>query len=522
MGKGGDMSEQVRVSVIVPVFNPGRAFDQLVESLDRQTMPSAEFEVLLCDDGSDEPTRERLASVSRTRPNVRVLSLPHSGWPGAPRNEGIAAAAGEYIQFVDQDDRLFEAALQSLCDYADLHGSDVVIGKEVGVGRRLPRQIFRRDVPHAVLGRDPLLEMLTPHKMFRTSFLRSHGIRFPEGRVRLEDHLFVMRAYFEAETISILASEPCYAWVKHPGSASSSRIDPAAYFPHLEAVLDLVEAHTEPGKLRDRLLRHWFRGKILKRLTGRQMVRYPDEHRQHLLDVVTPLTERRFGPGVDRGLAFPHRLRAALLRAGRRADLLRLAEFEASLECRAVATSARWSRGGGLHLGVSVTVTGNGETAFTAEATDSGRIAWVSATALGELPLALLDDTRDARRDRVKVFAGVVGADTERLLFDQRPRRLENFAVAVDPLKAFPRDDSSRTVRIVARVRRGGWSFDVPLTADPVILSAVGRSPLLAGRPIVLATMDDGTVALRRDKASGGVRDAAGRAVRRVRARRKS
>ncbi|NKF33950.1 glycosyltransferase family 2 protein, partial [Pseudomonas sp. BGM005] len=86
--------------------------------------------------------------------------------------------------------------------------------------------IFRRDVPNARLGEDPLLEMLTPHKMFRTAFLRDREIRFPEGKVRLEDHLFVMRAYFEAETISIFASEPCYAWVKQPGSASSSRIDP--------------------------------------------------------------------------------------------------------------------------------------------------------------------------------------------------------------------------------------------------------------------------------------------------------
>jgi glycosyltransferase involved in cell wall biosynthesis len=140
--------------VIVPVFNPGPTLDDLVGSFDRQTLSAADFEVLLCDDGSDESTQKRLAAVAQDRPNVRVLNLPHSGWPGTPRNEGIAAAAGEYVFFVDQDDYLFDAALEKICDYADLHSSDVIVGKEVGIGRSLPRQIFRRDVPHAVLGKD--------------------------------------------------------------------------------------------------------------------------------------------------------------------------------------------------------------------------------------------------------------------------------------------------------------------------------------------------------------------------------
>ena len=230
--RGSKPPSSVRVSVIVPVFRPGEGFDELLESLDRQSLPSTEFEILLCDDGSGEPTGDRLQRAARARSNVRVLTLPHTGWPGTPRNHGVDAARGEYVFFSDQDDRLFPDALQQLCDYADRHSSDVVIGKVVGVGRKIPRQIFRRDIPHAVLGKDPLLELLTPHKLFRTSFLREHGIRFPDGRVRLEDHLFVMQAYFKARTISVLASRPCYAWLKNEGSASSSRIDPVTYFPH--------------------------------------------------------------------------------------------------------------------------------------------------------------------------------------------------------------------------------------------------------------------------------------------------
>lgn len=533
----------IRVSVIVPVFRPGPSFDDLIASLDRQSLGTSSFEVLLCDDGSGEPTGARLADIARTRPHVRVLSLEHSGWPGMPRNHGVDAARGTYVQFVDQDDYLFDRALEKLCDYADRHSSDVIVGKEVGIGRRLPSRIFSHDVPRAVLGTDPLLEMLTPHKMFRTSFLRAHRIRFPEGKVRLEDHLFVMQAYFAASTISILASEPCYAWVKEPGSASSSRIDPESYFPHLETVLDLVEANTEPGKLRDRLLRHWFRGKILKRLSGRQMVRYPDDYRDRLLDVVTPLAQKKFGPGVDAGLGFPHRIRAGLLRADRREDLLALARFEADITCRAVVTEARWSRGGGLHLTLRVTLTREGHDAFVFESTVEGpkvtgtevagtktagskvagskkitRLTSLPVSTIDGLPENLLVVDRELRNDRVDLFLtdGETGAELR--IGGRHPRNLDAARVSVDPLKVFGPDDESRGGALTSKVRRAGWTFETPLEATPAVLARAGRSPLLAGRTCTLVASDDGTVELRREWPGGRMKDLAGRTARRLRA----
>jgi glycosyltransferase involved in cell wall biosynthesis len=541
----------IRVSVVVPVFRPGPSFDDLIASLDRQTLDPGAFEVLLCDDGSGEPTGERLAAIARTRPNVRVLSLEHSGWPGMPRNHGIDAARGKYVQFVDQDDYLFDGALEKLCDYADANASDVIVGKEVGIGRPLPSRIFRHDIPRATLGTDPLLEMLTPHKMFRTAFLRANGIRFPEGRVRLEDHMFVMQAYFAASTISILASEPCYAWVKHPGSASSARIEPETYFPHLETVLDIVEAHTEPGRLRDRLLRHWFRGKILKRIAGRRMVKYPDEYRDRLLDVVVPLTRRRFGPGVDAGLGVANRIRAALLRADRRDDLVRLAEFETGLECRATVTAAHWSRGGGLHLTVRVDITQDGKDALVFETSRSDapapgarnvgvsdvgesiagrgsaatkprgakkttRLTSLPLSSVEGLPANLLVVDRELRNDRVDLVLRD-GPGTERVLSGRRPRDLSAVAVSIDPVRSFERTDDSRGGPLSVKVRRAGWTFDVPLEADPAVLARVGRSPILAGRTCTLAVGEGGTVELHREWPGGGLKDAAGRAVRRIR-----
>ena len=103
--------------------------------------------------------------------------------------------------------------------------------------------------------------------------LVEHGIRFPEGRRRLEDHLFVVHAYFHANGISVLADRPYYHWTTRERSPNASHrpLDPEGYYGNVREVLDLVLEHTEPGPFRDRLLTHWYRGKMLQRVGGAQV-----------------------------------------------------------------------------------------------------------------------------------------------------------------------------------------------------------------------------------------------------------
>lgn len=490
------------VSVIVPVYEPGPTFDDLIASLDRQTIPPGAFEVLLCDDGSGETTRARLAEVARTRPHVRVLTLPHTGWPGTPRNHGIDAARGRYVFFADQDDRLYPDALRALAAYADAHTSDVVIGRVVGIGRDIPRSVFRRDIPRAELGRDPLLALLTPHKLFRTAFLRDGGIRYPNGRVRLEDHLFVMEAYFRARTISILASTPCYAWLKNAGSASSSRIDPETYFPHLEAVLDLVERNTEPGALRDTLLRHWYRGKILGRLGGKRMRRYPAAYRERFLDAVIPLAQRRFGSSVEDGLPLPLRVRSSVLRAGRREDLLRLADYDAGLRADARIVAAEWTRGK-----IALTIRARVLDTDGEDLTPDG---------IGRALGLVIPPGTAAPADRVELRLEASPDAFERRIPGASAPGLRDARVVIDPVRVFARQDPSVGGRLRAHVRRLGWTFDVPLHADPGILRALGPSPVWAGRRCALVEGRDG-VELRRQWPAGSARDLIARGARRAR-----
>ena len=170
----------VRVSVIVPVFNPGPDIEDCVASLNAQSLARTDYEVIYVDDGSTDGTGERLDALAAEHEHVRVEHIENSGWSGRPRNVGLGMARGEYVYFADNDDWLGPEALERMVAMAEEDAADIVIGKVVGHnGRYVPPGLFRRNL-HAVSMRDaPLISLLSPHKLFRRAFVEEHGLRFP-------------------------------------------------------------------------------------------------------------------------------------------------------------------------------------------------------------------------------------------------------------------------------------------------------------------------------------------------------
>jgi glycosyltransferase involved in cell wall biosynthesis len=86
------------VSCVIPVFNGERYLAETVESVIGQTY--SPVEILVVDDGSSDGTRDVIA---RFKTAVRAIEQPHAG-VAAARNRGIAAAAADFIAFLDADD----------------------------------------------------------------------------------------------------------------------------------------------------------------------------------------------------------------------------------------------------------------------------------------------------------------------------------------------------------------------------------------------------------------------------------
>ena len=99
-------------------------------------------------------------------------------------------------------------------------------------------------------------------------------------------------------------------------------------------MLDIVDAHADPGPERDRLLMHWYRGKMLGRVGGAGFPKRDHDFRGELLTEVRRVANERYGPWVDGYLPLNLRVRSHVMLNGGRDEVERLAAFEEEVRAR--------------------------------------------------------------------------------------------------------------------------------------------------------------------------------------------
>ena len=350
----------VRASVIVAVYNPGPAIDVAVDSVREQTLGTDQVELILVDDGSTDGSGPRLQQLAEREPWVAYRRIENSGWPSRPRNLGTRLASGDYVLFMDQDDVLYPQALEHLCATGDRDCADIVVGKEVRTGgRTLGLDTFRGNRTGADLFADEVINLATPHKLFRTAFLREHGISFPEDLRRLEDHHILAASYGCRPRVSVVADQPCYRWIIHDTNNSVRVPDPLDYYGALDAVLDVVESWPLPDEAKRTARAFWLKSTVLDRFGPGGFRTWPEDLQPRFFAEALRITRERLEPELDAGLPPAHRVRAALLRSGDMDGLLAYSEGEGAVTTRPVLESAD-EEGGVLTLQVSTLLEGRG------------------------------------------------------------------------------------------------------------------------------------------------------------------
>ena len=141
----------MKLSLVIPTFNRRNTLEVVLPSLLEQTLPPDDYEILLCDAGSSDGTRELVEQLGR----IRFLPGADSGRAGA-RNRGLEEARGEYILFTDADiiadPHLLECHLKR---HLKESSRRAVVGCEIQVGSLEEYEHCKRDpASHARHRRD--------------------------------------------------------------------------------------------------------------------------------------------------------------------------------------------------------------------------------------------------------------------------------------------------------------------------------------------------------------------------------
>ena len=208
-------------SVVIPVYNVKDYLEKCVDSVLAQDC--GDYEIILVDDGSTDGVSpelcDRYALASPDR--IRVIHQENQGLGGA-RNTGMEAARGEYLFFVDSDDRIVPRALSYLegqirQTHADMYLFRLFYDRDGVLTPADPLRVPTDVVLHPAQCPELLLESPSASvRVCRRSLFLEGQIRFPAG-IWYEDLATTPKCLLHARSVVALP-EPLYCYLLRDGS----------------------------------------------------------------------------------------------------------------------------------------------------------------------------------------------------------------------------------------------------------------------------------------------------------------
>ena len=183
------------ISVIVPIFNVEKYLERCIQSIVNQTYQN--LEIILIDDGSPDNCPAMCDEWAEKDKRIKVIHKQNGGVSSA-RNEGIKAASGDYIGFVDPDDAIdktmYECMLAAIKDYnLDVCCCNI---KKVNQSGDTIAEDFTP--PGIFTGQDIILNYISKvyfsrscgNKLFKLNIIRNNKIYFDKSYSFGEDYIF--------------------------------------------------------------------------------------------------------------------------------------------------------------------------------------------------------------------------------------------------------------------------------------------------------------------------------------------
>lgn len=234
-------TDEPLVSVIVPVYNGQDYLADCIDSIENQTYGN--LEIIIINDGSTDRTSEMCGRLQADYDNVRILTMDDRG-VSAARNAGIEAAKGEFVTFVDADDRLRPEMVSILYDCMVRTESDVAgcgffqwsseaeweqaAGRDASDTDILKQNGTAKQMKTYDAGMYLREELLSGNsrcwsKLYRKAVVDK--VRFPENLTIGEDMLFLVKILPFVDRITE-TDYPGYGYYQNPAGAINREFTP--------------------------------------------------------------------------------------------------------------------------------------------------------------------------------------------------------------------------------------------------------------------------------------------------------
>ncbi len=214
----------IDVSFIVPVYNVQDYILECIESLLK--IDEINYEIIIVNDGSTDESIQKIQHLLNI-PVIKLINQENKGLSGA-RNTGLQEAYGEYVSFIDSDDKIDATALIDLYRKGSKTLPDIIVGDYLyWIGTDLMANDKTLPSDKKLSGTDLLIEYyeryidsVTWRNLYNRKFLLFHKLFFVEG-IYFEDVEWMPKVFYCAKNISY-HKIPFYHYRCRPNSITTS------------------------------------------------------------------------------------------------------------------------------------------------------------------------------------------------------------------------------------------------------------------------------------------------------------
>lgn len=215
-----------KISIIVPVYNTANYIEECLDSLINQSLE--EIEIICIDDKSEDDSPKILEKYASSDKRIKLLYNKENTGQALARNIALKSVKGEYVSFMDSDDKIDLNAYEKVLNFSEENNLDMVLFNVVRFDRKgiiggselHEKSIQKLNSNTNILENNEFVYDTSPcNKLIKTSLIEENNIEFVDRLY--EDLLFSMELFTSTDSVGVLPDVKYY-WRRRRDKSNKS------------------------------------------------------------------------------------------------------------------------------------------------------------------------------------------------------------------------------------------------------------------------------------------------------------